>query len=298
MKFAALDFPRRHGAPTTTSPLFEAIVSVGLAGMQTMQPHATDTQPLPRRYRTWLALTGMTQHQFHSVLTQTAHQIPPAAGRPWGLSLPVRLLLVLPHLRTNLTTRALAALFDTSQSTVDRIIHHLVPVLATVLRPDTTDAGQPWIIDGTLIPAHDQSITTTSKNYRRSVNTQIIIGAQHRNVIAVGHCWPGNRNDVIVARSTVAHLLNGTWRLLGDGGYRGIATITSPRRGPDGRIIHDSNYRKHRRIRARVEHAIARPKDWQILRQCRRRGQAIDHSLHIVAGLCNLKTRAQLRVNS
>jgi hypothetical protein len=39
------------------------------------------------------------------------------------------------HLRTNLTTRAQAALFHTSQSTVDRIPHHLVPVLAHALRP-------------------------------------------------------------------------------------------------------------------------------------------------------------------
>jgi hypothetical protein len=35
---------------------------------------------------------------------------PTAPGRPWGLPLPVRVLLVLVRLRTNLTTRALAAL--------------------------------------------------------------------------------------------------------------------------------------------------------------------------------------------
>jgi hypothetical protein len=54
----------------------------------------------------------------------------------------------------------------------------------------------------------------------------------------------------------------------------------------------------HRRIRARVEHVIARLKDWQILRQCRRRGDAINHTLQIIAGLWNLKTRNHLRVNS
>jgi hypothetical protein len=166
------------------------------------------------------------------------------------------------------------------------------------MRPAGTDDGGPWIIDGTLIPVHDQSITAISKNYRRSVNTQIVIGAQRRTVIAVGRCWPGNRNDVVVARHTVPHLLDGTRTTLGDGGYRGIAAITSPRRGLDARIIHDDHYRKHRRIRARVEHVLARLKDWQILRQCRRRGQAIDHSLHIITGLWNLKTHRQLRVNS
>jgi hypothetical protein len=44
-------------------------------------------------------------------------------------------LLVLVDLRTNLTTRALAALLGTSQSAVDPIIHHLVsgagPLIAT-----------------------------------------------------------------------------------------------------------------------------------------------------------------------
>jgi hypothetical protein len=75
-------------------------------------------------------------------------------------------------------------------------------------------------------------------------------------------------------------------------------TITGPRRGPDGRVIRDHHYRTHTRIRARVEHIIARIKDWQILRQCRRRGQAINHSLQIVTGLWNMKSHGELRVNS
>jgi hypothetical protein len=54
----------------------------------------------------------------------------------------------------------------------------------------------------------------------------------------------------------------------------------------------------HCRIRARVEHGLARLKDWQVLRQCRRRGDAINDNLHIIAALCNLKTHNQLRVNS
>ena len=132
------------------------------------------------------------------------------------------------HLRTNLTTRALAALFHTSQSTVDRIIHHLVPVLAKALRPAPDASTPPWIIDGTLIPVHDQSITAISKNYRRSINTQIIICAHRRRVVIAGQCWPGNRNDVVVARQTVTHLLAGQHEILGDGGYRGIDSITSP----------------------------------------------------------------------
>jgi Transposase DDE domain len=195
-------------------------------------------------------------------------------------------------------TRALAALFATSQSTVDRIIHHLIPVLAAVLRPTPDCRTHPWIIDGTLIPVHDQSITAISKKNRRSVNTQILINANNRRVIAVGPCWPGNRNDVVVARRTVADLIDDSRTVLDDGGYRGITIITGPRRRPDGRIIRDHHYRAHRPIRARVEHVTARIKDRQILRQCRRRGEAINHSLHIITGLWNLKGCGQLRVNS
>jgi Helix-turn-helix of DDE superfamily endonuclease len=100
------------------------------------------------------------------------------------MSLPVRVLLVLIHLRTALTTRALAALFHTSQSTADRTIHHLVPVLADALGPAPDDTStHPWIIDGTLIPVHDQSMSAISKNYRRSINTQIIICAHRRRVV-------------------------------------------------------------------------------------------------------------------
>ena len=82
----------------------------------------------------------------------------------------------------------------------------------------------------------------------------------------MGRCWPGNRNDVVVARHTVTQLLDGRV-VLGDGGYRVITSIMTPRRDKTGRIIRDDRYRAHRRIRARVEHVIARLKDWQILRQ-------------------------------
>ena len=212
--------------------------------------------------------------------------------------MPVTVLLVLIHLRTNLTTRALAALFHTSQSTVDRTIHHMVPVLADALRPTQNNSSHPWIIDGALIPVLDPSITAISKNYRRSINTQIIICARRRRVVVAGRCcWPGNRKDVVVARHTVVQLLDDRV-VLGDGGYRGITSITTPCRDHIGRIIHHDHYRVHRRIGARVEHVIARLKDWQILRQCRRRAEAINHSLQIIAGLWNLKNHKQLRVTS
>ena len=78
------------------------------------------------------------------------------------------------------------------------------------------------IIGGRLIPVHDQSITAVSTNYRRSIHTQIIISPQAPRALAIGACRPGNRNDIIVARHTVAHPLTSERLILGDGGYRGI----------------------------------------------------------------------------
>jgi hypothetical protein len=78
-------------------------------------------------------------------------------------------------------------------------------------------------------------------------------------------------------------------RLSGDGGYRGSDHIRTPRRGPDGRIIKDRNYHRFRKRRAVAEHTIVRLKDHQILRPCRRRGDAINHAAAGAAALRNLK---------
>ncbi len=102
-------------------------------------------------------------------------------------------------------------------------------------------------------------------------------------MLVAGKCWTANRNDVIVARHTVVHMLDGRV-VLGDGGYRGIASISTPRRHNTGRISHHNHYQTHRRITARVEHVIARIKNPQTLRQRRRRSHTINHSPHITAG--------------
>jgi Helix-turn-helix of DDE superfamily endonuclease len=65
------------------------------------------------------AADGLTISQIQTVgTTITGRRLPPHTARPGSMPLVVRVLLVLIHLRTNLTTRALAALFGTSQSTV------------------------------------------------------------------------------------------------------------------------------------------------------------------------------------
>jgi hypothetical protein len=50
-------------------------------------------------------------------------------------------------------------------------------------------------VDGTLVPVHDREVAASSKNYRYSVNMQVVIDADTRLAVAVGDPLPGNRND-------------------------------------------------------------------------------------------------------
>lgn len=84
-------------------------------------------------------------------------------------------------------------------------------------------------------------------------------------------------------------------RTLADGGYRGVPELVTPVFA-NNRIVRDRKWRRHRRRRARVEHALARLKDWRALRDHRRRGHALDDTMKAVAMLHNL--RIELRDNS
>ncbi|WP_435879777.1 transposase [Streptomyces werraensis] len=92
---------------------------------------------------------------------------PVSGGRPWGLPLEDRFLLVAAYWRTNLALRPRTRFWKD-----------------TVL-----------IVDGTLVPTRDHTIAEQSKNYRYSTNQQVLIDADTRLVVAVGRPVPGHRND-------------------------------------------------------------------------------------------------------
>jgi len=48
----------------------------------------------------------------------------------------------------------------------------------------------------------------------------------------------------------------------------------------------------HRRVRARVEHAIGRLKNYKTLRDCRQRGDGLHHAVQAVAHMHNLARAA------
>jgi hypothetical protein len=89
-----------------------------------------------------LPFTGLTPREFRTLIValrrEGADEVRP--GRPWGLSLEDRVLLVAAYWRTNLTLRQLAPLFGVSKSAADRMLHHIGPLLALKSRSGSARA--------------------------------------------------------------------------------------------------------------------------------------------------------------
>ncbi|MFE4778083.1 transposase [Streptomyces sp. NPDC056713] len=210
-------------------------------------------------------------------------------GRPWGLPLEDRVLLVAAYWRTNLTMRQLAPLFGVSRSAADRIIDQLGPLLAFPPRHRfARDAV--LIVDGALVPTRDHRIAEQSKNCRYSTNHQIVIDADTRLVVVVGDPLPGNRNDCKAWSEYGAKAAVGRALVMADGGYPGTGLLMLHRRTP-GEELPDwkrEHNRSHKQVRARVEHVFARMKTWKILRDCRLEGDGVHHAMLGIARLHNL----------
>ncbi|MGW3463440.1 transposase [Streptomyces olivaceoviridis] len=240
----------------------------------------------------WIVpFAGLSPRQFRNLVTILRRSGADAVrrGRPWGLPLEDRVLLVAAYWRTNLTMRQLAPLFGVSKSAADRIIDHLAPMLA--LRPrkrfrkDTV-----LIVDGTLVPTRDHAVAEQSKNYRYSTNHQVVIDADSRLVVVVGQPVPGNRNDCKAWAESGAKAAVGNTMTIADGGYPGTGLVMPHRRRkgedlPDWKQAHNKS---HKQIRARVEHVFARMKTWKILRDCRLKGDGVHHAMSGIARLHNL----------
>jgi hypothetical protein len=234
-----------------------------------------------------LVLAAITRRRLAAVIQRL--QTEPQRGRPWSCSLAQRILIACTALRTNLTIRELAASFAISKSAAHRIVSTMTSRLAALGTQNCpADRRESWVIDGTLIPTRDHRRAARSKNYRWSCNAQVLIRRRDLQIAAVTAGGPGNRNDSVHYRgSSIEALCKQHGRVLADGGYRGIPELITPVfRGRQ--ILRDRAWRRHRRRRARVEHAIARLKNWRILRDHRRRGCHLADTLGAIAFLHNL----------
>jgi hypothetical protein len=238
--------------------------------------------------------TGLSVRQFQELVRIVAGRggDQTGVGRRWGLPLADRVLLTTVYYRTNLTVRQIALLFGISKSAAHRVIEHVAPllVLPPVTGPHSADTV--LIVDGTLVPTHDRGVSASSKNYRYSVNMQVVIDANTRLGVAVGDTMPGNRNDCRAYReSGVDQHCEGA-HVIADGGYRGNPEVIMPYRKPGkGRSLagwQEELNTVHKRVRARVEHALAHMKSWNILRNCRRKRAGVWYATSGVALLRNL----------
>lgn len=212
-------------------------------------------------------------------------------GRPWALSLADRVLLVAAYWRTNLTMRQIGQLFGVSHSAAHRVIDTVGPLLALApVRRRRVD--QIAIVDGSLIPTRDHRLAAQSKNYRYSTNLQVAIDAHTRLVVALGDPQPGNRNDTIVYRTSGIQQKLAGRTVMADGAYRGNPEVIIPYRKPaDGSPLPawKTNLNKqHRRVRAQVEHALARMKTFKILRDYRRAARTLGDTAAGIAHIHNI----------
>ncbi len=200
------------------------------------------------------------------------------------------MLLVTAYWRTNLTLRQLAPLFGVSKSTAGRVINHLGPLLA--LQPRRRFAkGTVLIVDGTLVPTRDHAIAERSKSYRYSTNHQVVIDADTRLVVVVGRPLAGNRNDCKGWEESGAKAAVGNTVTIADGGYPGTGLVIPHRRKRGQSELpnwKEEHKKSHKQVRARVEHVFARMKTWEILRDCRLKGDGVHHAMLGIARMHDL----------
>ncbi|SOE32989.1 DDE superfamily endonuclease [Streptomyces sp. OK228] len=82
--------------------------------------------------------------------------------------------------------------------------------------------------------------------------------------------------------------------MLGDGAYINTGLVVSHRKRPGRPLLtgEEADNAEHRQVRARVEYAIGRLKNYKILRDCRQHGDGLHHAVRAVAHMHNLALAA------
>lgn len=97
----------------------------------------------------------------------------------------------------------------------------------------------------------------------------------------VGRRLPGNRNDGTAWAKSGAKAAVGKTMSIVDGGCPGTGIVMLHRRWKGEELCgwkHEHN-KSHKRVRARVEHAVAWTKTWKILCDCHLKGEGVHHTM-------------------
>jgi hypothetical protein len=185
-------------------------------------------------------------------------------------------------------------LFGVSNSSADRIVDHLGPLLA--LRPrERFRKDAVLIVDGTLVSTRDRTVAEQPENHRYSTNHQVVIDADSRLVVVAGQPPPGNRADCKAWEESGARAAVGSTTTISGGGYPGTGLVMPCRRraGEDPPDRRRARNKSHKQVRARVEHVFARMKTWKTLRDCRLKGDGVHHAMSGIARLHHLALAGQ-----
>lgn len=225
-------------------------------------------------------MTGLEREQVDALVAAVAQRLPLwSKGRPFAPGLYRSVLIVLVMMRQNPVQRFVAAIFDTSQSTVSRrwtglrdpvreVLAELVPEPAAIAGSSTV------VIDGTLAPTsqwqHREDLYS-GKHKRCGFNLQVAC-LLDGTLVGVGRAIYGSHHDVYAwhecgletaLADTVEHD-----RLLADLGYIGVRGVIHGHRRPIGGTLTDQQRHINREIahiRVIVERVIAHLKHWKIL---------------------------------
>jgi hypothetical protein len=247
---------------------------------------------------------------------------PGAGAKPQPFS--VRLLVALTHLRQGTSVRATAAMFDVHERSVRRWRDELERLLvAHGVRPP--EGGEPIrtlgdlaaylgsrgpdqyvIVDGTDVPRprpvswENQKPAWSGKSRRHAVKGTVITDAAGHPVwFEANPTGEGRTQDLAMLRSgaLLGVLALAGITVLADLGYQGLGSLVTgdvytPRRRRPGRGLDrdDRIYNHaHAQARIRVEHGIARLKQWGALRHHRRPPATLDSTGKAITVLTSLR---------
>lgn len=119
---------------------------------------------------------------------------------------------------------------------------------------------------------------------------QVTIDADTRLVVATARPAPGNKADAHVWRNSGLPDRCYGVTVLGDGAYINTGLVVPHRKRPGRPLLagEEADNAEHRRVRARVEHAIGRLKNYKILRDCRQHADGLHHAVQALAHMHNL----------
>jgi hypothetical protein len=119
----------------------------------------------------------------------------------------------------------------------------------------------------------------------------VVTDADTRRVVVVGRPLPVNRNDCKAWEESGARTAADPTATIADGGHPGTGLVIPHRRRSGDDLPDRKQHTASPTSRfARVEHVLARMKTWQILRNCRFKGNSVYRALLGIATDCTTST--------